>query len=220
VRWAIDVREKLEQADPEVPEELHDRAADNWRSLLAIADEAGGEWPERSRRAAVDLSASGQDDPSVRVRLLDDLRTLFMAGADKMFSQDIVARLVEMEDRPWPEWKGGKPLTVRQLAKLLEPFGIKPRQIRLGNKSRKGYRLDDCREAFDRYLTDSIRNKRNNPLESAGYGESVSETEGVPVSDAEMPESPGFMRVVSDVSDRKGEEWENGPECPKEVVEL
>ena len=37
---------ELREADPVVPPELHDRAADNWRPLLAIADLVGGEWPE------------------------------------------------------------------------------------------------------------------------------------------------------------------------------
>ena len=32
---------ELRVADPPVPAELHDRAADNWRPLLAIADAAG-----------------------------------------------------------------------------------------------------------------------------------------------------------------------------------
>jgi putative DNA primase/helicase len=40
-RWAADNFEKLADADPAVPEVLNDRAADNWRPLLAIADLAG-----------------------------------------------------------------------------------------------------------------------------------------------------------------------------------
>lgn len=48
VRFALDHFDLLRDADPEVPPELHDRAADNWRPLLAIADAAGGEWPASS----------------------------------------------------------------------------------------------------------------------------------------------------------------------------
>jgi putative DNA primase/helicase len=51
-RWAQDNLDKLGDADPTVPETLHDRAADNWRPLLAIADLAGAGWPERARHAA------------------------------------------------------------------------------------------------------------------------------------------------------------------------
>ena len=44
-RWVADHLPALQAADPAVPDELDDRQADNWRPLLAIADEAGGEWP-------------------------------------------------------------------------------------------------------------------------------------------------------------------------------
>ena len=37
-RWVKDNLEALRRADPEVPQELHDRACDNWRPLIAIAD--------------------------------------------------------------------------------------------------------------------------------------------------------------------------------------
>jgi len=38
---------------------LFNRAADNWRPLLAIADAAGGEWPARARRAPQCAGATG-----------------------------------------------------------------------------------------------------------------------------------------------------------------
>ena len=40
-RWARDHINELGDADPELPDELDDRAADNWEPLLAIADAAG-----------------------------------------------------------------------------------------------------------------------------------------------------------------------------------
>jgi putative DNA primase/helicase len=47
-RFVADHQLALEQADPEPPEELNDRAADNVRPLMAIAEVAGGHWPERA----------------------------------------------------------------------------------------------------------------------------------------------------------------------------
>src|SRR5262245_59510974 len=41
-RWVADHLAALQAADPAVPAALHDRQADNWRPLLAIADAAGG----------------------------------------------------------------------------------------------------------------------------------------------------------------------------------
>src|SRR2546425_9362460 len=46
-RWALDHLDKLGNITPRVPETLHDRAQDLWRPLLAIADQAGGDWPDR-----------------------------------------------------------------------------------------------------------------------------------------------------------------------------
>src|SRR5262249_17472785 len=55
-RWASDHGLKLIDADPAIPEALHDRAADNWRALLAIADLAGRDWPALARKAARGLT--------------------------------------------------------------------------------------------------------------------------------------------------------------------
>jgi hypothetical protein len=55
--------------DPDVPDELNDRAADNWRPLLAIADLAGGDWPHRAREAACVLSGAGHEAKSDQCRM-------------------------------------------------------------------------------------------------------------------------------------------------------
>lgn len=221
LRWAIDSREVLAQADPEVPDELNDRAADNWRALVAIADAAGGDWPALTRQAALETSSTEGDDLSARVWLLEDLRSLFeREGTDKLFSREIVAKLIEMEERPWPEWKAGKPLTVRQLARLLQPFGIKPRQVRIDATTAKGYRLEHCQDAFERYLVGPNRNNRNIPLESATCSEEPSETPEERVSVPESPKTPGSTRDVSDVSVPDGKPPAGVGGNPREVVDL
>jgi len=55
--WAVDNIATLAAARPELPDELGDRAQDVWEPLLAIAELAGGDWPERARTAAVALSS-------------------------------------------------------------------------------------------------------------------------------------------------------------------
>ena len=70
-RWVADHLSTLQGADPTVPEELDDRQADNWRPLLAIADEAGGAWAELARTAARTLSGTaGEADPAAPIQLL------------------------------------------------------------------------------------------------------------------------------------------------------
>jgi Protein of unknown function (DUF3631) len=62
-----------------------------------------------------------------------------------------VAKLVKMEDRPWIEWRNEKPITPRQIAKLLEQFKIAPRNIKLMGSVAKGYMAEDFTDAFARY---------------------------------------------------------------------
>ncbi len=153
-RWAKDHIAPLREADPSVPSGLTDRAADNWRPMLALADEVGGRWPERARRAASLLSGAGaSEDDSVRVQLLSDVRDLFaMSGVDRLRSKEIVSELTRLEGRPWAEWRRGQPITANSLAKLLKPFGTKPTDIRFVDGVRKGYCLTDLSDAFTRYL--------------------------------------------------------------------
>jgi putative DNA primase/helicase len=58
-RWAADNFDKLTDPDPKIPEALNDRAEDNWRPLLAIADLAGEDWASRARDAACMLFGRG-----------------------------------------------------------------------------------------------------------------------------------------------------------------
>jgi hypothetical protein len=135
-RWAADHLATLRAADPAMPGELDDRAADNWRPLLAIADLAGGEWPESARRAALALSGSGSEPPdSAREQLLADIRESFdERGPGRLLTEDLLQDLRAREDRPWGEWRGGYPLSAVQLARLLQPFGVRPRLFRTGGR--------------------------------------------------------------------------------------
>src|SRR5262245_56219348 len=54
-RWVHDNRLLLSHAEPEMPEGIDDRAADNWRPLTAIADLAGQRWAQLALEAAVEL---------------------------------------------------------------------------------------------------------------------------------------------------------------------
>ena len=96
-RWAADSACALRDADPAVPAELNDRAADNWRPLLAIADRAGSQWPEKARRAALELSAvkAGEAD-TMRTQLLSDIRGVFREKkVDRIKSETLAIALVQ-----------------------------------------------------------------------------------------------------------------------------
>jgi hypothetical protein len=151
---AADHLAELRAADPEVPAELGDRSADNWRPLLAIADLAGGEWPQRARRAAVALSSDAAEDrDSVREELLGDIREAFRERAgEPIFTEELLAELRAREDRPWGEWRYGQAMSAVQLARQLKPFGVRPRLYRDGAKCGRWYSVEDFADAFARYL--------------------------------------------------------------------
>jgi putative DNA primase/helicase len=140
LRWASDNMDRLKKAaNPQMPDIDNDRALDNWTPLLAIADLAGGEWPEKAQSAMVKIEA-GKEDDSARVILLQDIKKVFdNCGCESLWTENLLDALKAMEDRPWSEWKKGKPLSAASLSKLLKPFEIKPGQLKRDGKNKNGY---------------------------------------------------------------------------------
>lgn len=154
-KWSLDHLDQLKHATPEMPTDFFNRTADNYRPLFAIADIIGGEWPEKARNAARRLrSARTDDDETARVKLLTDIQSIFQdRHTDRLSSADLIEALANMENRPWPEWKHGKPISAPQMARLLRPFGVVPGTVRLPDGTAKGYQLDWFEDAFNRYLS-------------------------------------------------------------------
>lgn len=210
-RWTRDHADELRHADPEVPEALHDRAADNWRPLLAIADLAGGEWPERARRAARRLAGLGDgDDGSVRTLLLRDLRELFRrCRSDRLPSADVAEALEEMEERPWPEWgRSRKPITQAGIARLLKPFNVRPKVVKLPDGSTpRGYLLEEMEEVFRRYLPQEEGPEPQPPQPSSNDGENPGSDNRNPkakVAPSESAGNPHESTKVAEVAVREG----------------
>jgi putative DNA primase/helicase len=161
-RWAFDNAARVQGVDPKLADGLFNRDADNWRPLLAIAEAAGGQWPERARKAAALCCEIDEDDVSQIEALLADIRDAFdektrdeVTSAEEITSAALVGRLVEMEGRPWAEiGKSRKPLTQNRLARLLKPLGIAPVYVGPEDKRSRGYRRERFKDAFDRYLSD------------------------------------------------------------------
>jgi hypothetical protein len=136
--------------DPEMPDGLHGRLADNWRPLIAVADACNPAWGALAREAAI-YFAGGYHDEDVVVLLLRDIRTVFNTrGVDRIASKTLVDALVDMDDAGWSEWCGirddrqPRRLTQGELARLLSPFSIRPRSIwprprTRNDRSAKGY---------------------------------------------------------------------------------
>jgi hypothetical protein len=152
--WAEAHLEALSDAEPELPNELDDRAQDIIEPLLAIADEVGGGWPKRAREAAVKLLTGEhrEDSESLGVRLLRDVRTVFNGeGAERLTTGKILERLREPDDAPWRSLRG-EPLDANRLARLLKPYGVKPENMREGSSTFRGYRRASFEDAWERYV--------------------------------------------------------------------
>jgi len=136
-----------------MPAGISDRAADVWEPLLAIADQVGGEWPERARLAAVALNnARSERDPSLGVQLLIDCQRIYENKAtDRLTTEDLIEALVELEESPWSDLRG-KPLDARGLARRLRKYEVKPANHRFEIGIRRGYLTEDFHDAWLRYL--------------------------------------------------------------------
>jgi hypothetical protein len=86
--------------------------------------------------------------------LLRDIRTIFadMGNPDWVASAEIIKRLVDMAERPWPEASRGKPITPQGLRSLLEPFKIFSCQKQKDGDRSRGYAASSFTDAWTRYL--------------------------------------------------------------------
>jgi hypothetical protein len=154
--WGEHAAPRLADARPALPDELNDRAQDAWEPLLAIADAAGGDWPARARTAALELVADAEpEDESAGIRLLADIRSIFdERSVDRLASAVLVDALAGIEEAPWGEWYG-KPITKRAVARFLSSYKIKPKTIRVGDQTPRGYRREQFEDTWARYLPET-----------------------------------------------------------------
>jgi putative DNA primase/helicase len=156
-RWANDHAAALREADPEIPDTLNDRARDCWRPLLAIADRAGGEWPELARAAARGLTDAATESTELAVELLRDIKMLLESAAGKVYTDErfvpsawVRDELLKLDGRPWADFKDGRPISAKRIAALLAGFQIVPSS----DRTCRGYRFEVFTDAFVRYLPD------------------------------------------------------------------
>jgi len=124
--------------DPEMPDQLRNRSADNWL-------------------------CSDRPDEDVGVVLLGEIQTIFLVrGLDRVTSADLVEALLGLDDGFWNEWRGPKDdrparkLNQTGLAEILRPFGIRSRTIwaagrRPGDSSKRGFYRSQFEDAWRRY---------------------------------------------------------------------
>lgn len=153
-RFVNDYSNQVQIAQPELPDELNDRAQDNWEPLLAIADVVGGEWPKLARQAALKLSGEATQGQSLSVELLSDISEIFESKQiDRIFSAELIKALCIDDEKPWATFNHGSQIKPRQVASRLREFGIISNTIRIGMTTAKGYMKNQFIDVFTRYLS-------------------------------------------------------------------
>jgi hypothetical protein len=137
-RWVADHEGKLAHAKPDMPGVIN-RLRLGWEPLLAIADAAGGDWPTRAR-AALELERGRIRDPNLgEALLLDALQIMTEADVAGLHTKDLIERPLPLEMRTWSAF-GKRRLAIRdiEVADLLAPYGLKPKQLKIGSINRRG----------------------------------------------------------------------------------
>lgn len=153
--WSEEEASILDNFEPLLPESLGDREADIWEPLLAIADIASDEIGARARRAAVDRSSTVKADETTGVRLLAAMRAVF-GDRHALWTKHLVSALNDDPESAWGGWNHGEGIKDRHVAKLLEPYGIKSRTVRIGTESAKGWLREMLEPVWERYVTDDV----------------------------------------------------------------
>ena len=92
-RWATSA---MINHDPVMPAEVRGRLADNWRSLIAVADACSPAWGALTREPAVAFSKSCHDEDILVVLLQHSLEVFDACGVDRLASKTLVDALVDM----------------------------------------------------------------------------------------------------------------------------
>jgi hypothetical protein len=203
-RWGADNLAQLEGSDPQMPDLRTDRAHDNWRPLFAIAGLLGSDWPERVREAALAIDGRGTVDENVNLKilLLHDVGRIFEDREEyRLRSASICDDLAQMEDRPWPEWSKGKPISAVALARQLKGFKIKPQSSRFGEKTYSAYGREDLKDALSRY---PVPDQVQQPQQPSNDGDKSADSNHNKDSDvvvSKPPENPYESSTVVGVVD-------------------
>ena len=223
MRWAADNGEVIAKATPEIPSGFHNRRRANWKPLLAIAEACGGDWKTDGWKAALAIEAVADTfDPSIGVELLWAIKAAFKADMDRITSADLISDLTADETARWATYNKGKPISQRQVASLLKPYGIKPKTIRLDDGSTpRGYLLEMFADVFDRFCSSPaaphpriLSATSATDLFSQDFSRFRSATGGDDVADRK-DEKPFDNNDVADVADENG-----GPGDAPDVLRL
>lgn len=189
-RWCDDHRDVLHDARPDLPAGATGRRADKWTPMFAIAEAAGGQWPERARRAY--LVEGDTPLTSRSLQLLSDIREVLGDEEPKIGTKDLIARLSELDESPWGTYnfrardEDQRHIQDRQLSNLLRDYNVSSDTINISGWRGKGYYRKDLERAFARYLP-PLAVTPLHPAPRKAFSDSPSVTPGNEVTDRTPP---------------------------------
>ena len=155
-RWCDDHKREIRNTKPLLPPKIRNRLADKWGPIFAIAQVAGGDWPEKAKKAL--LGQVDMSEPSKGLMLLSDIMSVLTPGEQHIHTKELIRRVCEIEDSPWGDYNfrqredDRRQIQDRQLSNLLKRYNIHPKKVRVG-KSLQGYERKELQKAFDRYVS-------------------------------------------------------------------
>jgi hypothetical protein len=113
-------------------------------------------FPDQIAKLTPRLASDRDGEVVGTARAID--RTLKTAGLDFHAIAEVVGpgdpygdALHSLDESPWGDIEG-KPLNDRGLAVRLRPYGVKPKVVRIGDTTHRGYTREDFHDAWLRYL--------------------------------------------------------------------
>lgn len=160
--WARRNRQAILKQRPEMPKGIEMRLREVCKPLFAIADTAGGHWPETIRDAAKQLllGEMPEDDSSelsLHDRLLLDVKAIFeQEGASKLPTSTIVANLYAQPASVWKDCWPNRNTAPKELALMLDVVGIEPVRVRIDDEVLRGYHRYVFEPLWDELTADDV----------------------------------------------------------------
>ena len=175
LRWCLDNSVAIENSEPTLPGHLINRKADLWEPLFAIAEVAGGSFPQRLARIVNEQPP--ERDESTAASLLRDIRRIHDSGCfnetgirSEQLAEEL-ARLIDSDNyRPWARFHARKGfhdeddtrIKGRDLNSLLKPYGISTKTYRLHDRKKleRGFQWRELLDTHKRHAQISDDDER------------------------------------------------------------
>ena len=216
MRYMMDNVNAISEIFPDVPNFLNGRKADIWEPLFAIAHHISPDLVSELADAAARLCPMSVDVETRPIQLLADISQVFEnTGADFLATDELLRHLYQFETRPWADKEYGKTvLTSITLAGMLRDFDIRPQQVRIGNKIKRGYARAAFTDAFERYVPQIVCDPVTTQVASSAacngvtnLADDASEPAPVQTNNPDTPDAKGNNDDTPDVAFKRAEQF-------------